>query len=134
MTHAPTPTRAELLATVGLLSEQTKHILEERNRAYSGDDDVFGNLNLVETLSNGRISTEAGIVLRMGDKVSRLFNLTQGADAGSEKMEDTILDLIGYCALLRLRTASRSHAAFAKLQRALEEASPQPPLLDDDLS
>lgn len=105
------PTRADLLATVDHLCQLTKDTLAQRNRAYAGDTgSVFGNLNLVETLSNGRLTTELGIVMRMGDKVSRLFQLLSdpAIPHSDEPIEDTIRDLIGYSSLLQLRHSTRT--------------------------
>lgn len=106
-----TPTRADLLALIDEMAASAKKIVAERNAAYASSGDVFGNLNLIETLTAGQLSTEFGIVLRMGDKVSRLASLTRGGiDPGSEKLEDTSLDLMGYAALLILRHRTRGTA------------------------
>ena len=107
MTTSP-PTRDELLAVIRELAEKAVPIVAQRNSAYAGGGDVFGNLNLIETLSSGDIRTETGIVIRMGDKVSRLYSLTaRNVPENDESLEDTLIDLLGYSALLLLRHRTR---------------------------
>ena len=102
------PTRDKLLAVIRELAEKAVPIVAQRNSAYAGGGDVFGNLNLIETLSSGDIRTETGIVIRMGDKVSRLYSLTaRNAPENDESLEDTLIDLLGYSALLLLRHRTR---------------------------
>lgn len=114
------------MMTIRLLCNQAEVIVRSRNAAYSGAGDVFGNLNMIETLSHGKVTTEVGIVIRMADKVARLYNLLEGAPGSDERLEDTLLDLIGYAALLRLRTASRSAPGFIALQNLLKDLPPSP--------
>lgn len=78
----------------------------------------------MENLSGGDIATEAGIVIRMNDKVSRAFALTHhGVSEGDEKLEDTLHDLLGYSALLLCRYLSRDPA---KWQSHLARICPPP--------
>lgn len=103
-----TPTREALLDTIRQLADRAIPVVAQRNAAYAGGGDVFGNLNLIETLSSGDIRTETGIVIRMGDKVSRLYSLTaRNAPENDESLEDTLVDLLGYSALLLLRHRTR---------------------------
>lgn len=103
------PTRTDLLNTLDEIHSKARVTVEKRNQAYAGAGDVFGNLNLIETLSNGRVSTEAGIVIRMADKISRLWSLIhEGAPESDEKLEDTLQDLLGYSGLLLLRHRTRA--------------------------
>jgi hypothetical protein len=109
MSTTPAPTRTDLLKTLDEIHEKARVTVEKRNAAYAGAGDVFGNLNLIETLSNGKVSTEAGIVIRMADKISRLWSLVQeGAPESDEKLEDTLQDLLGYSGLLLLRRRTRT--------------------------
>jgi len=117
------PTRADLLQGLLLLTNDTLRVLQERNAAYAGEGDVFGNPNLVETLSGGKTSTETGIVLRLGDKISRLYQLVANrAPEADEKLEDTLRDVLGYTALLYLRVVSRDDMDFAAFKARLEPA------------
>ena len=68
---------------------------------YAGDEDPFHNFRMVEHL--GLCSVEIGILVRMTDKVSRICNLIAGDrenQVKDEKVEDTLRDLITYCAIL----------------------------------
>jgi hypothetical protein len=112
------PTRDELLAVIRELAEKAVPIVAQRNSAYAGGGDVFGNLNLIETLSSGDIRTETGIVIRMGDKVSRLYSLTtRNAPENDESLEDTLIDLLGYSALLLLRHRRVHYRQWYRWQR-----------------
>ena len=62
---------------------------------------------LLETLKNVEIldvcSTEAGIVVRMTDKLSRIANLIkQDAKVKDESISDTLLDLMNYANILKV--------------------------------
>lgn len=107
------PSRQDLLDTIRSLADKAIPIVTQRNAAYAGGGDVFGNLNLIETLSSGDIRTETGIVIRMGDKVSRLYSLTaRSASENDESLEDTLIDLLGYSALLLLRHRTRTQTSI----------------------
>lgn len=142
------PSRSDLLALIDRLCASTKRTVEKRNAAYAGSGDVFGNLNMIETLSHGAVSTETGIIIRMADKVSRLYSLcAEGAPESDEKLLDTCEDLIGYVALLVLRHESRvspSHTqgdplaelaqrSLRKIQEALAKPCPPSRLPGDPL-
>lgn len=46
------------------------------------------------------VSPEESVWVRLGDKVSRLESLLRGADDNGESVNDTLLDLAGYAAIL----------------------------------
>lgn len=46
------------------------------------------------------ISPEEAVFVRLGDKVSRLETLLRGTDDNGESIDDTLLDLAGYAAIL----------------------------------
>ena len=58
---------------------------------------MFGNLALIESLGLG--TTAQGIVIRLGDKLSRLATITQRPTLVAETTRDTILDIINYAVL-----------------------------------
>lgn len=73
--------------------------MERKNADYASGADPFGNLSLCETI--GLCSREAGIVIRMADKIRRLATLTHTAAAcKDESFDDTCLDIINYTILL----------------------------------
>ena len=122
------PTREALLDTIRHLADRAIPIVAQRNAAYAGGGDVFGNLNLIETLSSGDIRTETGIVIRMGDKVSRLYSLTaRNAPENDESLEDTLVDLLGYSALLLLRHRTRRVPGSKYVRLDDPETPPSPP-------
>jgi hypothetical protein len=72
------PTRDELLAVIRELAEKAVPIVAQRNSAYAGGGDVFGNLNLIETLSSGDIRTETGTKFQPQANPSNLKNAWLG--------------------------------------------------------
>lgn len=80
------------------LCKQAYDLMQRKNADY-GCDGPFDNFMLAEALKI--CSAEKGIILRMGDKLSRLSTvLTHGAQVKEETVKDTILDLINYSVLL----------------------------------
>ena|SRR3990167_1220373 len=77
------------------------NIAEKKNTDYaSKENDPFRNFRTVELL--GLCSTQAGIVVRLSDKLARICNLLdKKPEVVSESLEDTILDAINYLAILR---------------------------------
>jgi len=91
-------TRLQLLTLHADICESARSLMSLKNQDYGGND-VMGNLRLIEQLFPGD-SIEKGIIIRMGDKLSRLAVLTtQPAAVTSEKLEDTAADIINYCIL-----------------------------------
>lgn len=75
--------------------------VNRKNRDYSGDgaQDAFKNFRVSEVL--GIIPTDAGMLVRITDKIARLSNLlTQENNVKDEKMEDTLLDLAAYSIIM----------------------------------
>ena len=46
------------------------------------------------------VSPEEGVWVRLGDKVARLASLLRGGPDNGEPIDDTLLDLAGYAAIL----------------------------------
>lgn len=93
--------RSDLLDFQKNLSGEARSLMDKKNRDYSGGGNVLGNLTMCEELSHGDVLTEQGIILRMGDKLSRAWTLTKGDGAVvDEPMHDTCMDLINYATLL----------------------------------
>lgn len=83
-------------------------ITEKKNSDYSTGGDLrrcaFDNFEFCEKASHGKMSTEHGFIFRMSDKFTRLINLitsNHGPRVATEKVEDTIDDLIIYLMLFR---------------------------------
>lgn len=79
-------------------------LVAAKNQNYAGaDNPAFQNFELVEALTNNRISREAGTLVRMCDKMSRLWALLDGnGDVVGESFGDTCADLAGYALLLKV--------------------------------
>ena len=76
-------------------------ISKAKSNDYAGEDHPFKNFALVADL--GLCPTEVGIVVRIGDKISRLSTLIRRPDQRSvvdETIQDTIDDAINYLAIL----------------------------------
>jgi hypothetical protein len=74
-------------------------LMKSKNKDYNNSEYPFHNFERVEQL--GICSTEKGILVRMNDKFSRICNLIDKNPAvADEKIEDTLIDLINYSAIL----------------------------------
>lgn len=76
-------------------------LLKSKNNDYAGEktQDPFSNFRKSEAIG---VKTEKGILVRMMDKMSRVSNLIeQDASVKTEKIEDTLEDLINYAAILK---------------------------------
>lgn len=86
-------------------------ICKRKAHDYNPSDDMFATFRLCETL--GISTTEAGILTRMTDKLSRAANLIGKGDAlvGDESIQDTLLDLANYSIILSI------YLAYGTLER-----------------
>lgn len=74
-------------------------IAKAKNSDYTGGKDPFANFRLVESL--GICSVEKGILVRMCDKMSRIAALLEKeAKVKDESIQDTLMDLCNYSAIL----------------------------------
>lgn len=90
--------RDELLALHASITSAARELMARKNHDYGGHD-VMGNLRLIEQLFP-QLTTEVGILIRMGDKLSRLAVLsTEDALVKDESIHDTCQDLINYAVL-----------------------------------
>lgn len=71
-------------------------VMRSKSHDYAGHGDPYRNFRMTEVLGLG--SMEAGIVIRITDKVSRIakFTVEQELKVKDEQIEDTIIDLINY--------------------------------------
>jgi hypothetical protein len=101
-------TRNDLIQLHKTMCADALAIMERKNSDYADDSSPFGNLDLIESLSRGSRSTEEGIIIRLGDKLSRLFTATKrGLAVNDESISDTELDMINYIILHRAKRTSR---------------------------
>lgn len=83
-------------------------LVRNKNTSYSDDANAFSNLELCENA--GVCSVERGIMVRMFDKMGRISNLLGEASSQlevEESIADSLMDLIGYAAILIVYRKSR---------------------------
>lgn len=84
--------------------QQYKIGLTQRKSAdYAGQENAFKNFQLIEVLTDGRISAAAGILVRMTDKLQRIANLlARPPQVVTESLDDACNDLAVYSDILYL--------------------------------
>lgn len=77
-------------------------IVEKKSSDYAGDENPFSNFDTSAVISG--IPVTQGLLVRIADKQSRLTNLLNNnreAKVLDESIEDTIVDMINYLAILK---------------------------------
>lgn len=115
-------TQEKYLAALSELFDGALVLTKAKSTDYSGTTDAFANFQLVETLTQGKITAEMGIVVRMSDKLQRISNLLLAgkAEVKDEKVADTCRDLMIYAGILHIMTQQESliDQAIANVQSA----------------
>lgn len=94
-------TKREYMEYHNACMEKMKAITKAKNADYTGtSDDPFANFTQTESVAG--VSTEAGFLVRMGDKMARIKSFVQKGvlQVKDESVEDTLLDLANYCILM----------------------------------
>lgn len=95
--------QTEYLEEFRRLAEEKIGLTNRKNMDYANADDAFANFKLIEVLTNGKITTEEGILVRMTDKIQRVANLLYKKEAvNDEKINDTLQDLAIYSDILNI--------------------------------
>lgn len=96
-------TREELLQQHTDLCKASRDLMKAKNHDYADQNEVFGNLRMCEHLSHGEVPTSLGILVRLTDKLARLYNFERHGRLAvvDESVEDTVLDIINYVVLYR---------------------------------
>lgn len=90
--------RATLLTCHATLCSEARDLMKKKNADYAADDDALQNFHTAAVL--GIADGDAGILVRITDKLQRLANLrTRNNEVIEESEEDTVLDLINYAVL-----------------------------------
>lgn len=89
------------------LCEEARNLMVKKNADYAEAEAPFKNFELSERL--GLCSTEAGMAIRLSDKIQRLCGFLAGKElkVKDESVRDTILDAINYLVLISARLESR---------------------------
>lgn len=104
--------RTRLLTMHKELCDEARGLSERKNHDYSGGkDDTHPFLNFTRCEAMGICKTEAGILVRLTDKMSRLstFITTGEFKVKDEALRDTILDIINYSVILYAYTQSQKN-------------------------
>lgn len=88
--------------------EECIRIMKRKNSDYGAGDDPLKNFRMVE--NSGLCRMETGIVVRMSDKFQRVINLLEKEPSVKEEsIQDTLVDLINYAAILMFTLNRRNH-------------------------
>lgn len=87
-----------LLESVRDTYDTAYEICARKNSDYAEDQDPFKNFKAAELVG---LTVEQALLLQMTNKLSRVGNLLGGKEIKNEAVEDTLLDLINYTAILR---------------------------------
>jgi len=91
----------EFLTRMERFYELSRKICEKKVKDYCSVDDAFKNFRACETI--GLCSVSQGIAVRMSDKLTRIGNLLEKKpDVIDESIEDSLMDLANYAAILYL--------------------------------
>lgn len=109
--------REELFKLHEELSSIALEVMKKKNEDYSLNH-PFGNFMVSEAMQAS--TAENGIIVRIGDKLSRLVSVfAKGAQVKDESIKDTILDIINYAVLLygvHLYKSQSEMVSFQNLQ------------------
>ena len=93
--------RDELLQHHKALCSKAFELMRRKNADYAGRHGVEPFANFTRCEAMGICKTEAGMLVRMTDKMSRLSSFVEAGvfQVKDESLEDTILDMINYSVL-----------------------------------
>lgn len=92
--------RNTFLGKLASIFDAGLQVVEAKNKDYAGESDPFKNFRSSEIVN---IPVEKAIMVRILDKTARIGNLLDRENVVvDEKVEDTILDVINYYAILKV--------------------------------
>lgn len=93
--------REEFISELESNQEEDIEIVRRKNDDYAEGADPFQNFRMVEDA--GLMPVEKGILVRMSDKMQRVFNLVDSeASVEDESVADTLSDLRNYANILQV--------------------------------
>ena len=102
--------RVELFDHHKKLCSDALELMKKKNNDYagSGGETPFANFERCEAM--GICSTEAGFLIRMVDKLSRLSTFAESGklQVDNEGYNDAIVDIINYCVLFSAYISSKN--------------------------
>lgn len=114
--NLPKLTREEYLEAFAIECGEYVNLTSRKNNDYAGSENAFKNFTLVEFLTNGSITTEMGIIVRLCDKLQRVTNLLLGTKSmvKNESIHDTVRDMAVYATILNIIYKARARAAAGR--------------------
>ena len=93
-------TKNELFNKHQEMCHQALELMKKKNHDYSAGEDPFKNFRMCELL--GICSTEAGVLVRLSDKLSRIASILSSGKSmvKDESLNDTLIDIINYAIIL----------------------------------
>lgn len=121
-------TRDEFLDFHKFFTERMREICVRKNNDYAGKggENAFANFTRVEAM--GIASTEQGFATRMLDKMSRISTFIESGEllVKDESVEDTLLDLANYSALLAGYIGHKKLKAMGEAKECASEQMARP--------
>lgn len=101
----PNIKKEAFLSDIKKTYEEGYKLILAKNKDYAGDNDPYQNFRNAEVVGVG---IERAILVRIMDKISRIGNvLDAGTAVKSESIDDTLMDLINYSAILKAYIAKK---------------------------
>lgn len=92
-------TTKEFLRNLESTFDECYNLAEKKNKDYANLEDPFKNFKM--SIQVG-VEPDRAILVRISDKLSRVSNLLERTNSVSdERIEDTLYDIINYCAILK---------------------------------
>jgi len=131
--------RDELLQHHKVLCSKAFELMRRKNADYAGRHGVEPFANFTRCEAMGICKTEAGMLVRMTDKMSRLSSFVEAGvfQVKDESLEDTILDMINYSVLFYSYIQSKKEEDHASRPHfivgggAIHPIEPDPPVPAD---
>jgi len=96
-------TPKEFVEIFSNVSKALVEIAEAKNNDYSGNQFAFKNFEMIERITDWRVSTADWILVRITDKVCRVATLLGWCQkVEDEKITDTLRDLSNYANILSI--------------------------------
>lgn len=96
-------TRDQLVQTVEVTYSKCLEIIDCKNKGYAVESDAFCNFRAISNITGLPKDTDLCFLNHIGSKFTRLIGLVTGSSSiqNTESIEDTLVDLINYCAIYK---------------------------------
>lgn len=126
-------TREELLKFHEMICEESRTLMNLKNRDYAGNEgnEPFANFTRCEAM--GICETEQGFMVRVTDKMSRLSSFLRSGKmfVEDESFRDTIVDVINYMVLLAAYCSEKDGRPSVEVHDELKNWQRENTLLHD---